>query len=50
MNKHEILNRLKGLQALVRQYWESDNESEMSAIWAQLEAEIETMIEWLESI
>lgn len=50
MNKHELLNRLKGLQALVRQYWESENESEMSAIWSQLEAEISQMIEELENI
>ncbi len=48
MNKHETLNALKGILQMLREYWTSDCPSEMSAIYSQIEAELENLIEELE--
>ena len=44
MEKLEILNRVKAIYRLALDYWNSDNEIEMGAIWAELIAALNELI------
>ena len=49
MEKTELLEALHDLQRHMRDYWETSDPAEMEALWTQIVAELEVLIERVES-